>query len=760
MSKLAKILIILIAALIILIAAGYIAVRAYLSPTTMRTIAQKVASEAIDQPVTIGTVGLSFGFKIGIAVHDVSIENKRGFSPGPAVEIERLTLNLKLLPLLTRKVVITSIDITGAKIKLEKNKQGKLNTPDIASTETQGSGWSFSLASLSVNRSTLTFTDAQADMELQVKDIKQHVKIQGSSFALSGDNAIYVTKSSQLPEMVLNTSHDIVFDTVSKDIEIKKLVILYDPIRLTVRGNVTAMDTLDLEGDLEVADAAQLKPLIPAESRPSDMKGSIQAAFTAAGTTKEPQVIGTCVLNKVLIVPKDMQRGIENLSGTFSFTQDAIEKILLQGNVGKSQIAINGSVNNFEKPKLNLTAKAEGDLKDLEGLTQDMQDVKMNGPFTVNATVRGSAEKPTYSGNYTVKNGTIDGIGLAKPITNFQLNGTLQENLANFTKCSGQAGKSDFSFSGTIADFISKPVITIKNTSHTIDLDELLPKPEKGKKPDTKPAPITIKGTTQIVQVTGMDMVFKNVYTAFTYENEIIDLKGCKADAYDGKVEFDFYYNANSPEPYTLTSRMTSVSTKKMLKRFLKYENIEGKMSGVSDFQGKGLTQKEVIANLDAAGNLQIKDGTFNNFPFVTGLLGWLGMKDYKNVPIENFVLYYTIKNGKVQVKDWALSSATGEYLFNGTIGLTGSIDLRVTTTLAKKYSDIVKKNHGDWVLPLDKQGRATIDIIATGQLLSPKFSLDKNKIKDRIKGTVKDEFDKKKKEWENKLKDLLKGGG
>ncbi len=760
MSKLAKILIIVIAALIVVLAAGYFAIRAYLNPATLRAVAEKVTSEAIDQPVTIGNVGLSVGFKIGIAVHDVTIENKRGFSPGPAAEIERVTLNLKLLPLLARRIVISSIDITGARIKLEKNKQGKMNTPDIASTETKGTGWSFSLSSLSVSRSTLTYLDAQAGMELQVKDIKQNVMIRGSSFALSGDNAIYVTKSEQFPEMVLNTSHDAVFDTIKKDIEIKKMVVLYDPIRLTVQGDITEMETLGLKGNLEVADAAQLKPLIPAESRPADMKGSIQAKFTAGGTMKEPRVDGTCELKKVTVVPKDMKRGLENLSGTLIFTQDAIKDILLQGNVGKAQIAISGAVTNLENPRLNITAKGEGDLKDLEDLTEDMQDVTMKGPFTVNVTLKGTAEKPTYSGNYTVKNGTIDGIGFAVPVTNFQLTGTLQEDIAQITKCSGQAGKSDFSFSGTVADFIEKPVVTIKNTSHTIDLDELLPKPEKGKKVDTEPAPITVKGTTQIAQVTGMDMVFKNVYTAFTYENEIIDLKGCKADAYDGKVEFDFYYNANSPEPYTLKSRMTSVSTKKLLKRFLKYENIEGKMSGISNFQGKGLTQKEVIANLDAAGNLQVKNGAFNNFPFVTGLLGWLGMKDYKNVPIENFVLAYTIKNGTVEVKDWALSTSTGEYLFNGTIGLTGNINLRVTTTLAKKYSDIVKKNHGDWVLPFDKQGRVTIDIIATGQLLKPKFSLDKNKIKDRIKGTIKDEFDKKKKEWEDKLKNLLKGGG
>ncbi|MBA7555635.1 hypothetical protein ES705_48313 [subsurface metagenome] len=223
-------------------------------------------------------------------------------------------------------------------------------------------------------------------------------------------------------------------------------------------------------------------------------------------------------------------------------------------------------------------------------------------------------------------------------------------------------------------------------------------------------------------------------------------------------MKFDFYHNANNPEPYSITTNMTSISSKKILKRFLKFENLEGRLTGVSNFDGRGLSQKEVISNLTASGNLTVKNGAFKNFEFITKLLSWLGMKNYKTIKVNDLAVYFTIDKGKVNVKDWALSSSVGNFLLNGTIGLTGNLKLDITTTLTKKYSNIVKNYHGEWIFPIDKKGRATIDIIVSGKLTNPKFSLDKNKIKKRIKGTIKNEFEKKKKGWEKKLKELLKG--
>jgi hypothetical protein len=555
----------------------------------------------------------------------------------------------------------------------------------------------------------------------------------------------------------VKVGNNVVYDTLEKDFQIKKLTALYDPVHLLIDGTISNLEKLDIDAKLKVDDMSKLTTLIPANSRPEKLSGVLIATCSVTGKTKKIVVAGNSKLKNVSFTPKGLNRGFTKIHGSLSFTSKAIRDISLHAMFGDTKLELNGAVSNLNNPMLNLKTKAVGDLQDLEMLTTDMKDVQLKGPLTLNITIKGSAEKPSYQGNYNISSGFINGIGLAKPISNFILKGTIENSVAKINRCGGSIGRSDFSLTGKVTNF-KKPVIEINNTSHLIDLDEILPKPENRKQQQGKTAPITLRGKTKINKFIGANMEFRNINTSFSYENEVIDLRKCTADAFDGKVQFDLYYNANSPEPYRINTKMTSVSTKKILKRFLNFENLEGKLTGVSNFQGRGFSKNDVIANLSASGNIKLINGVFRNFDFITKLLAWLGIKDYKILNFNNLVANFNIDKGNTKVKDWALSSKVGTFLTNGFIGLNGNVNLNVTTTLKKEYSDIVKKYHGDWIFPIDNKGQATIDIKITGKLNSPKFSLDKDKIKQRIKGKLKNEFNKKKKEWEKKLKELLKG--
>lgn len=757
MNKLLRISLIVIGLIVAVIIAGYFTIKTFLTPDTIQNIAEKAISESIHRPVEIGKVGLMIGLKVGITIDDISLSNVRGFSSGHMMQIDKTTLNLKLLPLLRRQIVIAGVDLSGVKINVERNKKGRLNIPTIPSKKGKGSGWSLSLSSISISKGDIRYVDAKSKTEIQIKDIRQNIQFKGSKIYFSGENTIYTLKGKNVPEMVIQTKNNIEYDTLKKNVYVKKLTALYEPIYLEVSGTIEKMEMLGLAANLKIDDMSKLKSLIPIESRPNKLRGVLKTDFSVLGTLKKPRLDGSCELKNVTIIPKGMIRGVEKIQGSLSFDQKSIRNIIIKGEIGKAKLDVSGSITNLQDPILNIIAKIDGNLKDIESITNEMKDIKMKGPVFVCMTVKGKMKNPSFFGEYNVRNAYINGIGLAKPITNFNIKGTIHGDAARIDKCSGDIGRSDFSFNGHISNF-KQPVIQINNKSKTIDLDELIPKSEGHNKEKAKPVPITIQGKTRINTLTGLDMVFKNVNTNFTYENGIIDIRNCIADAFDGKVKFDFYYNANNPEPYSITTNMTSISSKKILKRFLKFENLEGRLTGVSNFDGRGLSQKEVISNLTASGNLTVKNGAFKNFEFITKLLSWLGMKNYKTVKLNELAVYFTIDKGKVNVKDWALSSSVGNFLLNGTIGLTGNLKLDITTTLTKKYSNIVKNYHGEWIFPIDKKGRATIDIIVSGTLTNPKFSLDKNKIKKRIKGTIKNEFEKKKKGWEKKLKELLKG--
>lgn len=453
-----------------------------------------------------------------------------------------------------------------------------------------------------------------------------------------------------------------------------------------------------------------------------------------------------------------MERGIEKINGKLSFNHESIDDISIEGNIGATRFSIAGAVSDIltKKPTLQISADLEGNLKDFQGLTEETKSIIMNGAISSSIKVRGTADKPNFSGDIKIANATIDGIGLGKPISKMNLNARVTEDNLRITSCKGEIGRSDFSLTGEILNF-KKPVIHIDNHSRNIDLDELLPQKGKGTTKQNQPVLLNLSGKLVIGRLSGMDMEFKNINTGFTYENGIIDIRGCRAQSFDGDVYLDFYYNADNPEPYQLSTRLQSVSAQKILQRFLRFNRVQGKLSGQADFRGRGLDQKSVVSNLDATGNLSFNDGTFSNFPLLTKLLAWLGLKDYMNVQFSSMQGAFTIANGQASIKDWTLSSRAGDFLNEGTIGLDGRLNLQVSATLSKSNTAIVKKYHGDWLLYVDKDGRAVVDIIATGKPDTPVFRLDSNKIKQRLSGKVKDEFKQKKQELEKKIKDWLK---
>jgi uncharacterized protein involved in outer membrane biogenesis len=756
MSRLLKILVATTVIIIILLFAGYFALKSFLTPKYMQAIVQKIASEVVQRPVEIGRVGLKIGFGVGITIDDISVPNSQGFSPGPMIEVRKTTLNIRLLPLLRRQVAISSINLEQMIVNLERNKGKELNFTGLMPREVKGTGWDFTLSELNIRDSELRYSDAITRSEYVARDINQRVQFHRNKIAVAGKLNAIVPKSRELPELQLALHNDINYDTLTKNIDVRKINIRGKPMQLSISGTVEKCQVLDLEGKLRIDDMSRLKNLIPKENRPEELRGAAEADFTLGGTTKDPRIDGHCAITGANVMPKGMARAIEKINGNFTFNLSAIRDMVLEGHIGTTEFSVEGGVSDLgKKPLLNISAEMEGELKDFQGLTNSLEHIDLAGTIISDITVKGKIDDLRYFGDIKIASAYINGIGLGKPVSDLDLKGTFEGGTLRVGSCKGKIGRSDFSFSGQLSNF-TKPVIQINNRSNYIDLDELLPK-ASGQTPKGKAPPIMLKGMVNIRRLTGMDMEFKNISTKFEYKKGIVDIRNCQAETFDGQAYMDFYYNANSPEPYRINTRMRSVSAQKILQRFLRFDRLKGEMSGQGDFQGKGLDQSSVKSNLNATGNLLVHEGEFNNFTFLTKLLAWLGLKDYKNVPFNNLRCSFKIHNGRGEVQDWTFSARVGDFLTDGSISLNGNVDLHVAATLSKQHSNTVRKYHGDWIFFEDKQGRTVVDIIVSGRLHSPTFKLDKNRIKERIGGRLKDEFEQKKKDFEEQLKDLLK---
>lgn len=760
MSKPLKILIAALGAVVLVAVIAYAAVSSYLTPERTRRIAEQFVSQTLDHPVTIGATRLSFGFKIAISARDVSVPDTEGGGPQPMVHIGEARLNIDLFSLLRGRIAIGSVDLERIDVNARRDAGKDLNIAALTPKSVKGPELAVSISRLRIHEGKLRYQDALSGQTFEVSDIDQDVKL-GRKVSIRGGLQVSMAgrDTSILHARTITISNAIDYDPRSSDITIRGLKAAVDPLTASLSGTIKESGALDIKGDITARDLSRLGDLLPDAYRMEKMGGALKSDLVIRGTTGKPQITGTCRLEAVTLMPRGMNRAIERASGSFSFTNRSLNDIDLKAELGKTNFSIKGAVTalNTRDPMLDLDASIRGDLKDLEALTDAMKGITMSGALTASMSVKGSTKSPKYSGNLAIQGAAVDGIGLGKPVSALNIRGRLQNEGIRIEECRGKIGRSDFALTATVPD-LRQPVVQLNNRSGLIDLDELLPPKAAAGGKAAKPLPLTLKGSIEASRVIGLNMEFTSVSAAFTYANGVIDITNGRAHSFDGQVSLDFRYDANRPEPYRINARMSSVQAQKVGRRFLGYDRVTGGLSGGINLGGSGLDKRSVKANMSGTGSLKIVNGEFSNFVFLTKLLGWMGFADRKAVKFNDLNCGFTIVNGRASLDDWTMSSQIGNFLSRGSIGLDGTVDMQIAVTLSRSNSDIVRKYHSNWIFFTDKDDRTVIDITARGTFDSPSFALDRDRIKQRIGGSIKSEFDKKTKEFESKLKDIIKG--
>ncbi|MGQ9702819.1 MAG: DUF748 domain-containing protein, partial [bacterium] len=207
MKKLLRILVLIIGIIIALIIIGYIAISSLLTAGYLRSVVEKMASEAINYPVEIGRVSLNFGFKIAIGIDHLSIPNPPEFSMDKMVSIENIRLNLKLLPLLKRQIVISGISVKGANVKIQKNINNQYNIMIPQMKKKGGKGWAIELDEINIYRSNVSYYDHTSKIDLQIKDIRQTIRFKHNLITVNGNQTLYLLKTKIIPELIVKINN-------------------------------------------------------------------------------------------------------------------------------------------------------------------------------------------------------------------------------------------------------------------------------------------------------------------------------------------------------------------------------------------------------------------------------------------------------------------------------------------------------------------------------------------------------------------------
>ena len=113
-----------------------LAVRLLIDPNDYKDrIAQKVRSTTGRELTLSGPIKLSVFPWIALELGPASLGNPPGFSSEPFVAVQRISLRVKLLPLLHKELQIGRVEIDGLDLRLVENAAGKGNWQDFGSKE-------------------------------------------------------------------------------------------------------------------------------------------------------------------------------------------------------------------------------------------------------------------------------------------------------------------------------------------------------------------------------------------------------------------------------------------------------------------------------------------------------------------------------------------------------------------------------------------------------------------------------------------------
>ena len=136
-------------------------------------IAQQVRSSTGRELTLSGPIKLSVFPWIALQLGPASLGNPPGFSVEPFAAVHRISLRVKLLPLLHKELKVGSIEVNGLDLRLVKNAAGKGNWQDFGSKEHATNGGESSPSSgasalpdiggIEIKDSSLSYQDLVAD---------------------------------------------------------------------------------------------------------------------------------------------------------------------------------------------------------------------------------------------------------------------------------------------------------------------------------------------------------------------------------------------------------------------------------------------------------------------------------------------------------------------------------------------------------------------------------------------------------------------
>ena len=671
-------------------------IKIYITPERVKAFVVPAAESALNRKVDIGEIDINiFG---GIGLKDFAI--KEADRETDFVKCEEFILKFKLLPLLSKQVVIDEIRIVSPEIRVRRDKEGKFNFEDIGKKEgtvveeetpENKQGEVTGVLPIALLVDSIVISDARfslVDLKNELPDIKTTTDI-NISIESAGTSKISTRGSIdlRLDEIVMRgereglirdlkaaIEYNLQVDLETLDIQIKKADLEFQDIPLSITGSVSNLKDspeLDLAVSLPRLDIAKIQevasPFVKIDG--VGLSGGLSADMKLKGEPgklESMEIIGNIVLAKVGVSYEDINAQID---GEIKFSEELMN-VRINTTVGKNTAELKGSIRNYFKD----------------------QDIKMD----------------LYA-----KKLFIDELMPAKA-----------------------AGPD-------AASSKSEPV-----------------KEKKAPRKEAEALKLKLKaeGTIKIDSAVYKGMTMSNFLMKYSFRDNKLKIPSLTANAGKGKFNLKSVLDLSKPGyRYDLSSNLDSLHAEEVVNAFFPKakDTVFGVLSFDLKLKGAGTLPESIKKNLVVNSNFNIIDGKITNSEITKKLSGFMNIGELETIHLRK-------ANGKVNIKN-RIAKLDSIFISDdismdpkGEIGLDESLDLEFDLKLSSRLTDKAMRNSGIAKFMKNEQGWGVIPLKISGTFAKPSYAVDMEEAGERV---IKQQTDKLK----NKLLDKIfkkKGSG
>ena len=300
------------------------------------------------------------------------------------------------------------------------------------------------------------------------------------------------------------------------------------------------------------------------------------------------------------------------------------------------------------------------------------------------------------------------------------------------------AGSNTAGISGSVKNYTEYPDVNISIKSKSIVLDELFasasaqsPKPGQGSDVGKEAGPLDLKLKVnfllEIDKTSYKAMAINNFKSRFELKDNVLKIPYLKGNTQGGTFALGGAVNlAQKGFRYNMNADLTNLRIEELINAFAPKakDTLFGGVTGKATINGAGTMPANVKRNLKGSGQLAIKNGTLKNAELVVGLMTILGLRELKEIPIDQAQSRFTISDGIVHVKT-LLGSQSMMIDQTGTVGMDEKLDLGIVAKVSAKLAPKLVSQSSIAGFITDDKGWTGVPLRVGGTISKPSYGID-----------------------------------